>query len=246
MYNENWLIDAISNIDETYLEKYFDIKRNIQIKKKGIKKIKRNVAIATATCFMVLVISLPFVLKIMEPINMGQIGSYKISQSDVVFEGQYIEESESTSYLKKHENEILSIVSQRVNVGIDKLRISYKGIYHVNLTDKTNFINYDTIRFYVVDDDVNLIASIDLYRENKSFNYQLSYGGEPLNKLNEILKKHVDTNFALVYIGDFVEALIAPDNTIYFLNGGKEIEENIDYYTKFDKKINIINYTMLE
>lgn len=246
MYNENWLIDAISNIDDKYLEKYFDVKRNLQIEKKRIEKIKRNVAIATAACLMVIVISLPFVLKIVEPINMGQIGSYKISQSDVVFKGQYIEESESTSYLKQHENEILSMVSRRVNISIDELRISYKGIYHVNLTDKTNFINYDIIRFYVVDDDVNLIASIDLYRENKGFNYQLSYGGEQLKKLNEILKKHVDTNFALVYIGDFVEALIAPDNTIYFLNGGKEVEENIDYYTKFDEKINILNSTMLE
>ena len=114
------------------------------------------------------------------------------------------------------------------------------------MTEKLNFIDYDIITFFVVDESGTIVSSVDLFRDNNSFNYQVNSSGISTEKLNEVLSQNPKTNFALIYIGDFTEAIIAPDNTIYFLNGKKAITEDLDYYSLFNKEINLISSTLLE
>ena len=99
--------------------------------------------------------------------NFGEIGEYKISMSEVVYKGQRIEANESRIYLKQHETEILSWISKNSHVEVASLHLSYNGIYHVTATEKSNFINYNIITFFVVDAKGTIVSSLDLFRDGE-------------------------------------------------------------------------------
>lgn len=244
--NNYLFIDAVSYLDADLLAEHLEKKEKLRKGAKNRRKIVLTKWSAVAACFTLVLVCASVALTRFFPLNMGDIGEYKISLSDVEYMGQIIDSNEFQVYLKEHENEILKFVAQKENVNMNTLVLSDKGIYHVTLSDKQNYINYNIITFYVMDEEGAICASVDLFRENNTFRFQVNSSGVRLDKLNEVLSNNPNTDFALVYIGDFTEAVIAPDNTIYFLNGEKTIQENVDYYSMFNKEINAISSTLLE
>lgn len=244
--NNYLFIDAVSYLDADLLAEHLD--RKDKLKKRSRFKRKEYFFrwIAAIACFAIVLVAVPLVMNEIIPRNLGEMGEYTISLSEVVYNGQRIESNEVNSYLENYENEILSYVSKKEKVDVETLRLSYNGIYHVTVTEKSNFVNYDVITFFVVDESEVIVSSVDLIRDNTSFNYQVNSGGASIKKLNEVLSQNPQTSFALIYIGDFTEAVIAPDNTIYFLNGKEAITEDVDYYSLFNKEINLINSNLLE
>ena len=63
-----------------------------------------------------------------------------------------------------------------------------------------------------------------------------------IDKLNEVISQYPNTKFAMIYIEDFTEAIIAPDNSVYFLNGENSVIEDVDYYSLFNKEINLCTF----
>lgn len=240
------LMDAISCLDAELLEEHLETKKKLQDKIKNKRKNNFVRWVGAVACLAIVLVSIPLIINKLTPKNLGEMGEYTICLSEVVYKGQKIDSNETIGYLQNHEFEILSFVSKKENVNIESLRLSYNGIHHVTVTEKLNFIDYDIITFFVVDESGTIVSSVDLFRDNNSFNYQVNSSGISTEKLNEVLSQNPKTNFALIYIGDFTEAIIAPDNTIYFLNGKKAITEDLDYYSLFNKEINLISSTLLE
>lgn len=244
--NNYLVMDAISCLDTDLLADHLERKDKLKNKIKLKKRERFFRQIAAVACFAIVLIAVPLVMNEFMPRTRGEMGEYTISLSEVVYHGQKIESNEANSYLENHEHEILSYVSRKEQVNIESLRLSYNGIYHVTVTEKSNFVNYDIITFFIVDENEVIVSSVDLIKDNNTFNYQVNSGGVSIQELNKILSQNPQTSFALIYIGDFTEAVIAPDNTIYFLNGKKAITEDVDYYSLFNKEINLINSSLLE
>lgn len=242
--NNHILLDAISCLDKELLAEHLEIKSKLRAKAK-IKRIFTKWAISVA-CLTIVLVSISLTTNELARKNFGEIGEYKISMSEVVYKGQRIEANESRNYLKQHETEILSWISKNSHVEVASLHLSYNGIYHVTATEKSNFINYNIITFFVVDTNGTIVSSLDLFRDGESFNYQVNGGSVSIDKLNEVISQYPNTNFAMIYIEDFTEAIIAPDNSVYFLNGEKSVIEDVDYYSLFNKEINLISDTLLK
>ena len=242
--NNYILLDAISCLDKELLTEHLEIKSKLRAKAK-IKRIFTKWAISVA-CLTIVLVSISLITNELTHKNFGEIGEYKISMSEVVYKGQRIEANESRIYLKQHETEILSWISKNSHVEVASLHLSYNGIYHVTATEKSNFINYNIITFFVVDAKGTIVSSLDLFRDGESFNYQVNGGSVSIDKLNEVISQYPHTNFAMIYIEDFTEAIIAPDNSVYFLNGEKSVIEDVDYYSLFNKEINLISDTLLK
>ena len=241
---EDFLMDAVSHLDTEVIENYHKYKDRLKARKKNKKAVVRWTAMA-ACLIIFFAVSYPIIEKFIPRKMGGEIGEYEICSSEVKFIGEPIKENELKNYLMEQESYILSYISKKINVDVNSLRICDKGIYHVNATQKSNYVNYDTITYFVMDKDCSVIASVDLFRDGNTLNFQVHTLGLAITELNRILSERPNTDFAMIYIGASIEALIAPDNTIYFLNCKKEVQENIDYYSMFNKEINLINFDLL-
>lgn len=244
MSKEYLMMDAISMVDDKYLEKYFAMKESMANRRNRGKIIKWSLTVAAGLALVI--ISVPLALHLSGSRSMGDVGNYQICLSEVEERGEFISAKEASAYLKQYEGEILAWVSDNENVSAGSLHISYEGIYHVTVTEDANFINYDMITFYVIGEDSAIVASVDLIRDQDSFIYQINGSGPCTSALNSILAEYPNTDFALIYIGAFTEAAVAPDNTVYFFNGEKEIAADIDYYSMFNREVNLINSAVLE
>lgn len=246
MYNDGLLMEAISCIDDIYIESYFSYKQKMG-KRRKLLRGRRSAVIAAAASLVGVVVSLAMLFILSEELRpQGDDPDFPISLSEVTYTGQLIDAQESDAFFTEYENEILTILSRKLQKPVDSLHLIDKGIYHLNLTPQKNYINYDIITFFIVDDMGNIMASIDLIRDHNDFTYQLNYNGTRFRIFSEILNQQEDTDFVLVYIGAFTEALIAPDNTFYDHDGKIVKKGDEDFYSTFNKTINVINSTMLK
>lgn len=242
------LIDGISHLDTDLLAEHLQKKEKLKNKAKSKRKFNLPKWSAIAACFALILVSVTFILNDLLPISGGEFGEFKISLSEVEYIGEKTNTEKLQNYLSDHEKEILSRVSQAENIGMDFLRLSDKGVEHVTLSEKTNFINYNYITYYVINNVGSIVASVDLFSVDDTFNYTITLGGPAINELNKVLRRNPNVDFVLIYIGPFTEAVVAPDNTIHFLNGKRDliVEENIDYYSFFNKGENVVNSSILE
>ena len=232
------IIDAISNLDADLLEHHLEAKEKLKSQRKKRPIIKW---LATAACLIL-------ALSVFVPLAMnengrskGDMGEYRISLTEVIAKGEPVGIDEAKNYLLECENEILTLVSSAEKISVDELMLSSGGIYHVTLTEEENFINYDMITFYVFTVDGAIVSTVDLYRNDGKLNFQVNGSGVITETMNHVLSQNQGVEFILIYIDDFTEAMIAPNNTVYFLNGKKEIIGDLDFYSLFNLGVNVIN-----
>lgn len=240
------LIDGISELDNDLLEEHLVQKEKLQLRQKKHKRVMIYKWTAAAACLaLVLSISIPLAIN-RGGKNFGDMGNYQVSLSEVVVtKGNGITEADATAFLQAHEEEILKLVSQGEDIAVEDLRLSYYGVYHVTLTTEENFINEDMLTYYVLTGDGKIVSTVELYRSAGKLIYQLSGSGIVTETINAVLAQHPDADFAMIYIDAFTEAMVAPDNTVYFLNGEKPVPEELEYYSMFNLEKNILSLGLL-
>lgn len=239
------LIDGISELDNDLLEEHLVQKEKLQLRQKKHKRAMIYKWTAAAACLaLVLSISIPLAID-RGGKSFGDMGNYQVSLSEVVTKGNGITEADATAFLQAHEEEILKLVSQGEDIAVEDLRLSYYGVYHVTLTTEENFINEDMLTYYVLTGDGKIVSTVELYRSAGELIYQLSGSGIVTETINAVLAQHPDADFAMIYIDAFTEAMVAPDNTVYFLNGEKPVPEELEYYSMFNLEKNIIGLGLL-
>lgn len=246
--NHYVIVDALDLLSDDLLEQHMIEKQKRQNPANKILKrplIKWSATIAACVTLIVLAhIFLPF------KSNHGSNGgcgsmSHEISNSEVVYKGIPLTDQEISDALTSWEEDILNEVSAHYGLEYASIRISTYGVHHVAATQSQNILRLDFITYYVIDEQFEILAEVTIFRDGTNLNRTLSLRGSNLQKINEIFRKDPTTDFVMVYIGDSLEAMIAPNNTIYFLNEEKIVTTEQDYYTLLNQGLNLLSKTLL-
>lgn len=249
---------ALDHIDDDLLEGA--IKYN---PKRSTLKLRRVRIIAAAACLCLAVGGI-WTASIMlsgttDEADDGFEGIESLSVSQTVTEGSGFTDEEIQSFLTENEEGILSSVLNQGDSFADKdgesetaaskisenAAICASGYRHVNVTEDENILDLDYLNFLITDDG-SILGYATLYRTDGKINYNVTYSETWGDTLTKLLTENPDEEFVLIYIG-YVEAAIASDNTIYFLNGEIDglFEEDVDYYTAYKCEENTISSSIL-
>lgn len=180
-------------------------------------------------------------------ISRGSLGIESISISEVRETGAAFTETEIQNFLAESGEHVISQIAEKTNIPVESISISNSGYYHVTVTENENILNLNYLTLPVIVDK-EIITSVTLYRDAGEIKYEFHYGGTWGDEITELLKQYPDEQFAMIYIGDFVEAAISSDNTIHFLT--KKInnifETGVDYYSTFKFEENTMDSLLLK
>lgn len=244
MTNTPKLAIAIGYIDDDLVVgavNYAPQKRNIKI---DFSKWTSWAIVAACLCFIMIgAISFNHHFSL----STGSSGIRSISTSSVKEYGTAYTTEEIVQFITDSGESTVSKISEKMNIPAESISICCRGFYHVTITETENVLNLDYITLPIVANG-KMIASVTLFREGENIKYDLNYGGSWGNKITELLIQHPNQQFAMIYIGDFVEAAISSDNTIYFLTGriNNLFESGIDYYSAFKFDQNTIDSSLLK
>lgn len=177
----------------------------------------------------------------------GNMGIESISISEVKETGTAFTENEVQDFLVESSDYIIARIAAKMNIPTEGISISSNGYYHVTVTENENILNLDYLTLPVIANE-EIITSVTLYRDAEEIKYEFHYGGTWGDKITELLKQYPDEQFAMIFLGDFVEAAISSDNTVHFLT--KKIngifEAGVDYYTAFKFEENTMDSSLLK
>lgn len=119
----------------------------------------------------------------------------------------------------------------------DRARPALYGFSHVSLTGDGNLCRLNYYDIPIIDGG-RIAGRVTVYRlAGGEVASSLAYGGQGVERkaLDRILDAHPDEALLMVYLGDFVEAVITPENEVLFLNAEypELFPAGVDYYTLF-------------
>lgn len=237
------IVDAISCIDDDLIINYLENRLTYRAK----RRVAYRLAIAIIASSLLLSVGvIPWIYDSIVALCRGELGGDGFELSEVKYEGRKIEKDEMNELLSKEKEWIISKISEIEEIPRESIFILKNGYHHITVTDKGNFINLNMITIPVINDEGDIIASITLFRSNDELQCQLNLGGAWSQKLNAIIDKYPNQKFLMMYIGDFSEAVITPDNSIHFLTGEVNFDGETNYYSAFYNEISVLDTDWLD
>lgn len=129
--------------------------------------------------------------------------------------GEVITDKEAREYFDENKNSIIAGLSAS-GVSSDSIKISEKGYCHIYYhgEEGKSFEIRQNSRDYLVYNGDNLVAIINLNKENGEIFNTPSFSAQWFDDYNAYLQKHKGEKLVYAYAGWF-EIIIAPDNTYY-------------------------------
>lgn len=244
MTNTPKLAIAIGYIDDDLVTSAIEYMPKKKTKRKIYHNWKKWAAVAA--CFYIVMIGAITVEHYVST-SRGSKGMESISISDIKKIGSAFTEYEVQDFITESGDSIICRLAEKMNIPAESISICNRGYYHVTVTENENFLNLNYLTLPVIANE-EIITSVTLYRDVGEIKYQFHYGGTWGDKITELLEQYPAEQFVMIYIGDFVEAAVSSDNTVYFLN--KEIEgifeDGVDYYTAFKFEENTIDSSLIK
>ena len=235
---------AMGYIDDDLVSGAVEYKPNNKVTKFSFHSWTKWAAVAACLCIVMIgAITIEHYVSI----SRGSMGIESISISNVKESGTALTENEVQNFLAESGDYVISRIAEKMNIPTESISISNSGYYHVTVTEDENILNLNYLTLPVIANE-EVITSVTLYRDAGEIKYEFHYGGTWGDKITELLKQYPDEQFVMIYVGDFVEAAISSDNTVYFLNGkiNDIFEADIDYYTAFKFEENTMDSSLLK
>ena len=237
------LTDAITCIDSNIIDDHIlEKERILKAKARNLKIFKQMVA--TAACIVIL-FCIPMVYNLFYPAT-GSLGDFTVSLSDVKYMGTPISQAEIDAFIAEHQDFILSSVSELSGINVQNLHIINKPLHHVGLVEGANYINYDVVTLYVLNQENKIVSAALMIRSDDCFVLNINGPCRVYERLNEVLEEYPQEDIVMICVNIFTEAAVTPDGKVHFLTARTPISTEIDYYSLFNKSINVLNSGMLE
>ena len=136
-------------------------------------------------------------------------------EKNIEIVGETLTDEEAQTYFKKNRNSIVNSLSSS-GVTADLIEISDKGYCHIayNGTLGEGFEIRQNSRDYLVYNGSELVAIINLYKENGVISNTISFGAKWFDEYNAYLKEHKGEKLIYAYAG-WLEIIVAPDDTCF-------------------------------
>lgn len=234
--NNTMKMDVITSIDEDIIDTGLRF-REEQIKKTTTKNMRKRITwkhiAVMAACLALLICAAGLIYNSHVKKSGGYIEDYQIAPTPATYIGTKITQEEIDYQIEI--NETMTIEYLEELYGTDDYTISHKGYYHVSLEKDGNHINYNYIRLPIYNSNGEIVGTVVLFRSGDELLYQIDTGGAWFERLNAVLSEYPDQDILMLYIGDFVELVMTPDNKVHYLTGSVDNEfiSGVDYYDLF-------------
>lgn len=257
MVNE-WIINGIDSIDDSLIEEAMNYKRT-----------RKPIYIAAGAAAAVMLIGTGFLLgtNYMQQYiasyspptedgdteqpddsysggdtKYGDDGKIILSDADVSFTGTEINAEEIKEIIEREKVHIASVIRFETPDAGD-INISLVGYSHLQTDDNTVSLDFVTLPVFT---DDRLIGEVTLFRYDGEIHCSPAAGGSGWAAKTEIFNQNPDEELAFVYVGQFSEYMIAPDNTVYGMwEGESPLDDVPDCYTKYATEHNTFSFNKM-
>lgn len=123
------------------------------------------------------------------------------------------------------------------------INISLVGYSHLQTDDNTISLDFVTLPVF---SDSKIIGDVTLFRYDGELHYTPAAGGTGWAVRNDMLAKNPGKDIAFVYCGQYMELMIAPDNTIYKMwDGETPLDDVSDRYAKYTTEYNTFSFSKM-
>jgi len=169
----------------------------------------------------------------------GDDGKIILSDADISFTGTAITADEINEIIEREKVHIASVIRLETP-GAGEINISLVGYSHLQTDNNTVSLDFVTLPVFT---DDRLIGEVTLFRYDGEIHCSPAAGGSGWAAKTEIFNQNPDEELAFVYVGQFSEYMIAPDNTVYGMwEGESPLDDVPDCYTKYATEYNTFSF----
>ncbi len=172
----------------------------------------------------------------------GDDGKIILSDADVSFTGTVITADEIKAFIEREKVNIASFIRLETP-GAGDINISLVGYSHLQTDDNTVSLDFVTLPVFT---DSKIIGEVTLFRYDGEIHCTPSAGGTGWAMKTKMFSENPDKKIAFVYCGQYMELMIAPDNTIYNMwDGETPLDDVSDRYAKYATEYNTFSFSKM-
>ncbi len=172
----------------------------------------------------------------------GAISGKPLSERGITTTGTAITSDEIKEFVEREKVYIASVIRLETP-GAGDINISLVGYSHLQTDDNTVSLDYVTLPVF---SDNKLIGDVTLFRYDGEIHCTPSAGGPGWAVKNDMFDRNPGKDIAFVYVGQYMELMIAPDDTIYKMwDGETPLDDVSDRYAKYATKYNTFSFSKM-
>lgn len=252
MMNE-WIMNGIDSIDDSIIEEAISYKRT----RKPIYFAAG--AVAAIAVISAVLLNLPHYTEPTIPTvdggaaqtddsysgggtKYGDDGKIILSDADISFTGTAITADEINEIIEREKVHIASVIRLETP-GAGEINISLVGYSHLQTDNNTVSLDFVTLPVFT---DDRLIGEVTLFRYDGEIHCSPAAGGPGWEVKTGIFDQNPDEELAFVYVGQFSEYMIAPDNTVYGMwDDDSPLDDIPECYAKYATEYNTFSFNKM-
>ena len=144
-------------------------------------------------------------------------GGAIVSDKAVTVTGTAPAPEEIRALVEREKNMIAAYVRTEYREPLGELRIATVGYSHLRTPDNTVALDYIDLPVF---SGSKVVASVTLYTVEGELFYSIAAGGSGWERISAVLNKYPNDKICFVYAGQYMEVMIAPDNSVYPVGEG--------------------------
>ena len=169
----------------------------------------------------------------------GAASGASLSERGITTKGTAITADEIKELVEREKVNIASFIRLETP-GAGDINISLVGYSHLQTDDNTISLDFVTLPVF---SDNKIIGDVTLFRYDGEIHYTPSAGGTGWAVKTKMFSENPDKEITFVYCGQYMELMIAPDDTIYKMWDGETPLDGVsDRYAKYATEYNTFSF----
>ncbi len=171
----------------------------------------------------------------------GGISGKPLSERGITIAGTAITAEEIMEIIEREKVTIASFIRLETP-GAGDINISLAGYSHLQTDDNT--VSLDFVALPVFTNDSEMIGEVTLFRYDGEIHYSPAAGGTGWAVKTKMFSENPGKKIAFVYAGQYMELMIAPDDTIYKMwDGETPLDDAADRYARYATEYNTFSFS---
>lgn len=172
----------------------------------------------------------------------GAISGKPLSERGITTTGTAITSDEIKEFVEREKVYIASVIRLETP-GAGDINISLVGYSHLQTDDNTVSLDYVTLPVF---SDNKLIGDVTLFRYDGEIHCTPAAGGPGWAMKTKMFSENPDKEIAFVYAGQYMELMIAPDDTIYKMwDGETPLDDVSGRYARYATEYNTFSFSKM-
>lgn len=170
------------------------------------------------------------------------VSGISLSERGISTTGTAITAEEIREIVEREKVNIASVIRLET-LGASDINISLVGYNHLQTDDNTIALDFVTLPVF---SDNKLIGDVTLFRYDGEIHCTPAAGGPGWAIKTNMFDQNPGKDIAFVYAGQYMELMIAPDDTIYKMwDGETPLDDVADRYAKYATEYNTFSFSKM-